>query len=171
MCHHKSTCKINQRMAGLFLRSKWLPRTRIFLLMGQCAAHNEGTALKHVHLFYLLSISTRYMKPLDHDTVYCTKWALQRCVQHFLLQETDCNVPTKDIRMWNILDAMWGHSAAWKSITTAIIQNVLAKCGCSTARSTPAMKTKTAKWRNCKAILIAPIFLGSFLTSTNVSPP
>jgi hypothetical protein len=49
-------------------------------------------------------------------------------------KKTDWNVPTKDIIKWNILDAMWDHFVAWKSIMTAIIQNCLTKYGFSTAR-------------------------------------
>jgi len=59
---------------------------------------------------------------------------------------------------------------AWKSNTTAIIQNCLAKSGCNTARSTPAMKTKTVNWRNCKAILIAPHISGRFLNINKCVP-
>ena len=59
---------------------------------------------------------------------------------------------------------------AWKSIKTAIIQNCLAKYGCSTARSTPAMKTKTVNWRNCKAIQIGPHIFGTFLNINKCVP-
>jgi len=52
----------------------------------------------------------------------------------FFVAKNRRNVPTKVKRMWNTSDAMRGHSAAWKSILTAIIQNRLAKCGCRTAR-------------------------------------
>ena len=42
MCHHTSTCKINQWMAGPFLISKWLPRTRIFSANGSVCCPQQG---------------------------------------------------------------------------------------------------------------------------------
>jgi hypothetical protein len=46
---------------------------------------------------------------------------------HLLLQEIDRNVPTAEVRKWNILAA-----TSWESIMSVVIQNCFAKCGVGT---------------------------------------
>jgi hypothetical protein len=45
-----------------------------------------------------------------------------------LLQEIERNVPTTDIKKWNVMDAMRGIAVAWESITSTVIQNCFSKC-------------------------------------------
>jgi hypothetical protein len=76
----------------------------------------------------------------------------------------------KDIIKWNTLDVMCGHSVAWKSIMTAIIQNCLAKYGFSTAWWMPAMITKTAKWVELQDHTDCPHIFSGFLYVNNSVP-
>jgi hypothetical protein len=48
---------------------------------------------------------------------------------HFLLREIERNVPTTDIRKWNVTDAMRGIAVVWESIISTVIQNCFSKCG------------------------------------------
>lgn len=48
-------------------------------------------------------------------------------LQTHLLQEIDRNIPTAEVRKWNILDA-----TSWESIMPVVIQNCFAKCGVGT---------------------------------------
>jgi hypothetical protein len=48
------------------------------------------------------------MQPLDQGTIYCLKRTLQKCLQHFLLQDIERNISATDIKKWNVMDAMQG---------------------------------------------------------------
>jgi hypothetical protein len=100
----------------------------ILLLLDQCSAHNhEGLTLKHVHLLHLPANSN--MQQRDQGIIYCLKHAYWKRLESFLLHETERNIPTTDIRKWNVMDAMRGITVAWDSITSTVIQNCFSKCG------------------------------------------
>jgi hypothetical protein len=52
---------------------------------------------------------------------------------HFLLEETEKDAPTEEVRKWNILGAAQGILMAWESIMPAVIENRFVKCSFSTA--------------------------------------
>jgi len=52
---------------------------------------------------------------------------------HFLLEETERDAPTEEVRKWNILDAVQGVLMAWESIMSAVTKNCFVKCSFSNA--------------------------------------
>jgi len=69
-----------------------------------CAHKNEGLTLKHVGLLYLpVPVNTAsYMQPLEQGIIYCMKQAQWWHIVHFLLEETERDAPTEEVRNWNM---------------------------------------------------------------------
>lgn len=94
--------------------------------------------------------------------VACNHWTRasyvvwNECVVPPSLQEVDRNVTTGDIRNWNILDAMWGISLAWKLTMPAIIQAHFAKCGICPGSSLNTNSNEKCEWEDLQSHIDYP---------------